>query len=468
MNIQIVILAGGAGSRLWPSSRELFPKQFLSFSGTETMLQETIKRTQNISNETPLIICNEEHRFIVAEQLRQAGRLNNNIILEPCGKNTAPAIALSALHLLANHEDALVLVLAADHVIQNIANFEKAVQKGVKYAKNEKLVTFGVIPNEPETGYGYIHKGESLNEDIFNIANFIEKPDLATAQKYLASQQYLWNSGMFLFSARKYISELKKFNPQMLETCATAYNTAEKDNDFIHIGEFYANCASDSIDYAIMEKTNDAVVVAMADIGWSDIGSWAALWEMNAKDAEGNYIHGDVITFESSNNYIQAESVLVAAVNIDNLIIIQTKDAVLVASKEKGQNVKYIVERLKAQNRDEYRLHREVYRPWGKYDSIDFGHRYKVKCITVKPGEKLSLQKHYHRSEHWVVVQGTAKIVKGDAVEYIYENQSAYIPIGIVHALENPGKLPLIVIEVQSGAYLDENDIVRLNDKYGR
>lgn len=468
MNIQTVILAGGVGSRLWPVSRELFPKQFLSFDNEATMLQQTIKRTEGITNEKPLVICNKEHRFIVAEQLRQMDLLNSNILLEPCGRNTAPAIALAALHLLNDNEDTLILVLAADHLIKNVNNFKNAVTQGVKYAKADKLVTFGVHPASPETGYGYIHKGNSIGEIAFDIAEFVEKPDFTTAKAYLETGEYLWNSGMFLFSAKKYLSELGKFNPKMLKVCKAASDGAKKDNDFIHINACYSNTPANSIDYAIMEKASNAVVIEMNNIEWSDIGSWTSLWEINDKDEHGNYINGDIMTFESANNYIQSESALVVAINVDNLVIVQTKDAVLVADKDKVQNVKFIVEQLKAENRDEYRLHREVYRPWGKYDSIDSGSRYKVKCITIKPKEKLSLQKHYHRSEHWVVVQGTAKVTKDDAVEYIYENQSMYIPIGAVHSLENPGKLPLVIIEIQSGAYLDEDDIVRFDDKYGR
>lgn len=468
MDIQAVILAGGIGSRLWPLSRELFPKQFLSFDNEATMLQLTIKRTKGIANEKPLVICNKEHRFIVAEQLRQVDLLNSDILLEPCGRNTAPAIALAALHLLKDNEDTLILVLAADHIIKNVTNFKKAVEHGVQYATAGKLVTFGVCPVTVETGYGYIHKGRNIGEKAFCIAEFVEKPDFITAEKYLETGEYLWNSGMFLFSAKKYLSVLGEFNPEMLKICEAASNGSERDNAFIHISECYTNTPADSIDYAIMEKTNDAVVIEMVNIEWSDIGSWASLWEINDKDEQGNYINGDIITFKSANNYIQSESALVAAINVDNLVIVQTKDAVLVADKDKIQNVKFIVAQLKAKNRDEYRLHREVYRPWGKYDSLDFGNRYKVKCITVKPGGKLSLQKHYHRSEHWVVVQGTAKVTKEDVVIHIYENQSMYIPIGVIHSLENPGKLPLILIEIQSGAYLDEDDIVRFNDKYGR
>jgi mannose-1-phosphate guanylyltransferase len=431
------------------------------------MMQLAAERTKGIASSIPLIVCNAEHRFIVAEQLRQMNMLKKNVMLEPKGRNTAPAIALAALHVLTTDKDALILVLAADHLIKNVANFHKAVTQGAEYAKNGKLVTFGITPIAAETGYGYIHKGSNISEATFNIARFVEKPDVQTANKYFESKEYLWNSGMFLFSAKKYIDEMEKFNPDMLSACVTAYNGAENSDDFIHINESYANCPADSIDYAVMEKTSDGIVVEM-DAQWNDVGSWSSLWDISDKDANGNHVQGDVICHGSKDSYIKSESALIAVVNVDGLIVVQTKDAVLVASKDSVQDVKKVVERLKEDNRDEYRLHREVYRPWGKYDSIDVGHRYKVKCITVNPGEKLSVQKHFHRAEHWIVVQGTATVTKDEEVRNVYENESIYLPMGSVHALENPGKLPLILIEVQSGAYLGEDDIVRFEDKYGR
>ncbi|WP_413528588.1 mannose-1-phosphate guanyltransferase [Rahnella inusitata] len=473
--INPVIMAGGSGSRLWPLSRALYPKQFLCLSGDKTMLQATIHRLEGIDSGNLVVICNEQHRFIVAEQLRELNKLTGNIVLEPVGRNTAPAIALAAIAALRNQpsNDPLLLILAADHVIQDEDAFRKAVTNAVPFAESGKLVTFGIVPNFPETGYGYIHRGEQCvisnnSEAAYEVSQFVEKPDLETAQAYLADGKYYWNSGMFLFGARRYLEELKKFRPDILAACEKAMANIGPDLDFMRIdaAEFLA-CPDESIDYAVMEKTSDAVVMPM-DAGWSDVGSWSSLWDISEKNSQGNVHHGDVISHNTENCYIHAESGLVTTVGVENLVIVQTKDAVLVADRNQVQDVKKIVEKLKAENRHEFHIHREVYRPWGKYDSIDSGERYQVKRITVKPGEGLSLQMHHHRSEHWVVVAGTARITLGDTVKLLSENESIYIPIGVIHCIENPGKIPLDLIEVRSGTYLEEDDVVRFKDRYGR
>ncbi|QSX32681.1 mannose-1-phosphate guanylyltransferase/mannose-6-phosphate isomerase [Shewanella avicenniae] len=465
-----VIMAGGTGSRLWPLSRELFPKQFLNVDGELTMLQATISRLGELSCGAPLLICNEDHRFLVAEQLRQQGKLASNIILEPAGRNTAPAIALAAftaLQAAIDGSEPLLLVLAADHVIRDESSFTNSVQVAVTHAEAGKLVTFGIVPTAPETGYGYIKRG-AVQGSSFSVAQFVEKPDLATASAYLASGEYYWNSGMFLFSAKRYLEELKAYRPDIYASCEKAVGTVDPDLDFVRVNKAaFLACPSESIDYAVMEKTADAVVVPM-DAGWSDVGSWSSLWEISPKDEQGNVNKGDVMSFDSANNYVFAETGLVSLVGVDNLVVVQTKDALLVAHKNNVQDVKKVVQQLKADGRTEHRIHREVYRPWGKYDSIDMGERYQVKRITVKPGEKLSIQMHHHRAEHWIVVSGTAKVTNGDSTFLVTENESTYIPIGIIHALENPGKLPLELIEVQSGSYLGEDDIVRFEDRYGR
>ncbi len=465
-----VIMAGGTGSRLWPLSRELFPKQFLNVDGELTMLQATISRLRELNSDAPLVICNEDHRFLVAEQLRQQGKLASNIILEPAGRNTAPAIALAAftaLQAAAEGCEPLLLVLAADHVIRDESAFTDSVQAAVAHAEAGKLVTFGIVPTAAETGYGYIKRG-AAQDSAFEVAQFVEKPDLDTASAYLASGEYYWNSGMFLFSAKRYLEELKAYRPDIYAACEQAVGTVDPDLDFVRVNKAaFLACPSESIDYAVMEKTADAVVVPM-DAGWSDVGSWSSLWDISAKDAQGNVSKGDVMSFDSTDNYVFSETGLVSLVGVDNLVVVQTKDALLVAHKDKVQDVKKVVQQLKAGGRTEHRIHREVYRPWGKYDSIDMGERYQVKRITVKPGEKLSIQMHHHRAEHWIVVSGTAKVTNGDNTFLVTENESTYIPIGIIHALENPGKLPLELIEVQSGSYLGEDDIVRFEDRYGR
>ncbi|TBM12051.1 mannose-1-phosphate guanylyltransferase/mannose-6-phosphate isomerase [Hafnia paralvei] len=472
-----VILCGGNGSRLWPLSRVLYPKQFLSLQGGESMLQATILRLKNLKCENPLVICNEEHRFLVAEQLREIGKLSNNIILEPVGKNTAPAVALAALASKYTEEDgdALLLVLAADHVIDNEDAFIEALVHAVSIAENGKLITFGIVPNVAETGYGYIRRGSEfhLKNDSskvisYSVSEFVEKPDLIKAQQYLDCGEYYWNSGMFLFRADRYIEELEKFRPDILCACEQAIAKIDKDLDFVRIDEkAFINCPDISIDYAVMENTSDAIVVPL-DAGWSDVGSWSSLWDISDKDEYGNVARGDVISLRTKNSYIYAESSLIATLGVDNLVIIQTKDAVLIADRKASQEVKNIVEKLKHQGRHEHYSHREIYRPWGKYDSIDSGERYQVKRITVNPGESLSLQMHHHRSEHWVVVAGTARVLLGNKESIISENESIYIPLGVAHRLENPGRIPLDLIEVRSGSYLEEDDIIRFKDLYGR
>lgn len=470
MKILPIIMAGGAGTRLWPISRLKYPKQFVSFEGNgQTLLQSTIRRLDGLDIETPLVICNEEHRFLAAEQLRAIGLDNCRILLEPVGRNTAPAITLAALdsNNLSASEDIVLLVLAADHFIPNIAEFHRCVNQAKPLADAGKLVTFGVVPLRAETGYGYIETGAPL-EGGFLINRFVEKPDADTAQSYLDSGRFLWNSGMFMFKASRYLQELERFAPEMVSACQAALADAQEDLTFVRVDKAaFEGCPSDSIDYAVMEKTDDAVVVPM-DAGWSDLGSWSALWDVSAKDSAGNAVQGDAIMYDSIGTYVHSSDRLIATVGVKDLVIVETKDAVLVASKDRVQDVKKVVERLKADERDEHHNHREVYRPWGMYDSVDNGTRYQVKRITVKPGAKLSVQMHHHRAEHWIVVSGTAQISNGDKTYLLTENQSTYIPVGQVHALENPGKIPLELIEVQSGSYLGEDDIVRFEDRYGR
>ena len=464
-----IIMAGGTGSRLWPLSRERFPKQFQKLYGETTMLQATVLRLQGLECLPPLVICNEEHRFIVAEQLRQIGQLDHNIILEPTGKNTAPAIALAAIYAAKYENNPALLVLAADHVVLDEEAFRAAVVQAQVPVKQDKLVTFGIVPQSPETGYGYIKYDPNAGEQSgFIVEQFVEKPDLATAKAYLENGNYLWNSGMFAFKAQNYLNELKNHRPDIYSACSNAMQNVDIDLDFIRINkESFFDCPAESIDYAVMEKTTNAVVIAM-DVGWSDVGAWSSLWEVSDKDKDDNVITGDVLTVDSHHNYIFAETGLVATVGLDNTIVVQTKDAVLVASKDKSQEVKRIVNQLKADKRQEHSVHREVYRPWGKYDSIDSGHRYQVKCITVKPSERLSVQMHHHRAEPWIVVSGTAKVIVDGHEKLVTENESVYVPLGATHCLENPGKVDLEMIEVQVGSYLGEDDIVRFEDRYGR
>lgn len=466
--LQPIIIAGGSGSRLWPLSRDLFPKQFLKLHGDLTMLQATIERLAGLDCLPPIVICNENHRFIVAEQLRQIGHLNHNIILEPVGKNTAPAIALASFYATQHNKNANLLILPADHIILDKLAFQTSVKNAISHIENNKLVTFGIVPTAPETGYGYIQCGEKLGDNGFLVNQFVEKPDLQTAQTYLNSGDYLWNSGMFAFKASCYLDELKTHRPDIYDNCQKSMANLNNDLDFVRIdADVFRTCPEDSIDYAVMEKTSDAVVVPM-NAGWNDVGAWSSLWEVSNKDEQGNAKVGDVLTIDSQNNYIFAETGLVATVGVSDVIVVQTKDAVLVTNKDNAQNVKKLVQTLQADNRKEKELHREVYRPWGKYDSVDNGSRYQVKRITVKAGEKLSVQMHHHRAEHWIVVSGTAKVGVDDKEVLLTENQSIYIPLGAVHYLENPGKIPLELIEVQVGSYLGEDDIVRFEDRYGR
>ena len=462
-----VIMAGGSGTRLWPLSRGNYPKQFLTLSGEYTMLQSTLNRLDGLDHSPAMLICNEEHRFIAAEQVRQLGVEHSGIFLEPVGRNTAPAIALSALKALENGEDPLLLVLAADHVINDTSAFQQSVNQAATLAEQGKLVTFGIVGDKPETGYGYIKRGEQYQSG-FVVERFVEKPNEATAQDYIKSGDYYWNSGMFLFKASRYLDELKAFRPYIYAACEKAIKVQNDDMDFVRVDKAaFEVCPDESIDYAVMEHTKDAVVVPM-DAGWSDVGGFSALWEVSAQDENGNAFKGDVKAVDTKNTLVFGEDKLVATVGVEDLVIVNTKDAVLVAHKNKSQQVKAIVNQLKAEERSEVTFHREVYRPWGKYDSVDNGERFQVKRITVKPGAKLSVQMHHHRAEHWIVVSGTAKVQIDDTEQYVTENESVYIPITAVHALENPGKVDLELIEVQSGSYLGEDDIVRFEDRYGR
>ena len=465
-----VILSGGAGTRLWPLSRELYPKQLLPLMGERTMLQDTVGRLNGLGAAAPVVVCNDAHRFLVAEQLRLINTAPRAIVLEPFGRNTAPAIALAALAALKtapDGEDPVLLVLPADHVIRDVAAFHSAAAIARVSAEAGQLVTFGVVPHAPETGYGYIRRGESLGA-IQRIAQFVEKPNLTRAQSFIESGDHYWNSGMFVFRARRYLEELEKFAPAIAVACRESFLASKADLDFTRVdAERFESCPSDSIDYEVMEKTADAVVVPL-DAGWSDVGSWASLHAASDADASGNVSRGDVLTEDSSGCYLYSESRLVAAVGLKDHVVVETKDAVLVAPKDRVQDVKALVSQLKKSGRYEHSLHREVFRPWGSYDSLENGSRFQVKRLSVKPGAQLSLQLHHHRAEHWVVVSGTARITRGEETFLLEENQSTYIPVGVKHRIENPGKIPLQVIEVQSGSYLGEDDIVRFEDRYGR
>ena len=468
MKIFPVIMAGGSGTRLWPLSREMFPKQFLTLNGNASMLQATVARLNGLPAANPLVICNENHRFLVAEQLRQINALQGNIVLEPAGRNTAPAVCLAAMHAIAAGTDPLLLVLAADHMIQDTEAFQAAVQKAVPLAEAGALVAFGIVAKRPETGFGYILRGASVGDGAFKVAAFVEKPALPLAEKYVASGNYDWNSGMFLFRASRFLAELRAHRPDILEACEKAMAAPQSDLDFVRVdAEAFKACPDESIDYAVMEKTDAAVLVPM-DAGWSDVGAFAALWDVLPHDADGNVHRGDVLSHDSQNNLIFAENALVATVGLKDHVVVQTKDAVLVAPRDRVSEVKQIVSQLKAMERTEHQIHREVYRPWGKYDSVDAGARYQVKRITVQPGAKLSVQMHHHRAEHWIVVSGTANVSLNGQDQLLTENESIYLPVGAVHALENPGKIPLELIEVQVGSYLGEDDIVRFEDRYGR
>ncbi|WP_396125699.1 mannose-1-phosphate guanylyltransferase/mannose-6-phosphate isomerase [Escherichia coli] len=466
-----VIMAGGTGSCLWPMSRELYPKQFLRLYGQRSMLQETVLRLDDVDAREPVVICNQEHRFLVAEQLRQINKLSHNIILEPVGRNTAPAIALATLSAIENGDDPILLVLAADHIINNKLAFHQAIKSAFKFALQGRLVTFGIVPTGPETGYGYIHRGqeETLDEQIaYQVSRFVEKPNKETAESYIASGEYYWNSGMFMFRAKKYLEELEKFRPDILDACKAAIQGCEESDEFIKVDrDLFIACPDESVDYAVMEKTTDAVVVGL-DADWSDVGSWSALWEVSPKDDKGNVLTGDTFLHNANNCYINTDEKLIAAIGVDDLVIINTKDAVLVVNKDQVQDVKKVVEYLKANHRSEYKRHREIYRPWGRCDVVVQTERFNVNRITVKPGAAFSMQMHHHRTEHWVILSGTGEVTIKDQKFLLTENQSTFIPIGAQHRLENPGKIPLELLEIQSGSYLGDDDIIRIKDQYGR
>lgn len=461
-----VVMSGGSGTRLWPKSRQEYPKQFLPLLNQSSLLQDTLNRLNGAEVSSPIVVCNEAHRFLVAEQLRENQIEAGKIFLEPFGRNTAPAIAIAALSH--SDEDAILLVLAADHVITNIDEFHRIIKIGSKAASTGQMVTFGIVPTCPETGYGYVEAGDILEDEVRRVTQFVEKPDLVRAESYLARGGFYWNSGMFMFRVKDYLAELGTQNPKILEKSQLALDKATVDLDFVRLdAEAFESCPSDSIDYAVMEQTDNAVVIP-SDIGWSDVGSWSSLWEISPKDKEGNRLGPDVLTHESRNNFVDSDGRLIALVGVDDLIVVDTDDALLVANRDSVQDVKIIVDQLKSGARDEHLNHRKVRRPWGSYDSIDNGEGFQVKRLTVNPGASLSLQMHHHRAEHWVVVAGTAEVTCGEKVFKVEKNQSTYIPLGEKHRLSNPGKIPLHLIEVQSGDYLGEDDIVRFEDNYGR
>jgi mannose-1-phosphate guanylyltransferase/mannose-6-phosphate isomerase len=464
-----VILSGGSGTRLWPLSREHYPKQLLSLVGDETLLQQTSRRVEGMGETAPtVVVCNEEHRFLIAEQLRQIGQAPAVLILEPVGRNTAPALTVVALHLASTSPEALMLVMPADHVITDRTNFQNAVAKARAHATEGNLVTFGIVPTAPETGYGYIRRGQALGTTAYSVAAFVEKPGPDRAREYLSSGEYLWNSGIFMMTVATWLSEMERHRPDILAACQKALNHAKHDNDFTRLDkDDFVACASDSIDYAVMEKTDRAVVVPL-DAHWSDVGSWSSLWQVLGHDSSGNAMHGDVLVHDVRNSIIFSNHRLVAGVGVSDLVIVETADAVLVTHRERSQDVKDIVLQLKRKHRSEAVTHRRVFRPWGHYESIDQGDRFQVKRITVNPNAALSLQMHKQRAEHWVVVKGRARVTRDDEVFILEANQSTYIPIGSRHRLENPESTPLEMIEVQSGDYLGEDDIVRFEDKYNR
>jgi mannose-1-phosphate guanylyltransferase/mannose-6-phosphate isomerase len=479
MVIQPVVLSGGSGTRLWPLSREKYPKQLLPLIGDDSLLQATVRRVDGIAGvelAAPLVVCNEEYRFVIAEQLRVMGK-PGTVVLEPLGRNTAPALTIAALAAMKNGADPVLLVMPADHVIVNTQAFQEVVRKGSALAQDGAVVTFGITPDAPETGYGYIQSGESFGSDgVKRIARFVEKPDLQTAQTYLDEGTYSWNSGLFMMRASVWLAALKMCRPDIAGACEAAWTQGSADGEFVRVGkDAFSQCPSDSIDYAVMERIAAGqnmslpvgVVIPLA-AGWSDVGAWEALWNVLPKDAEGNVAQGDVLMQDSRNTLALSEGRLIACVGVDDLIVVETADAILVAHKNKTQDVKKIVDRLKQAGRSEGQIHRKVFRPWGWYDSVDSGERFQVKRIVVKPGAALSLQMHHHRAEHWIVVSGTAKVTQGEKVYLLSENESTYIPLGTTHRLENPGKVELEMIEVQSGSYLGEDDIVRFEDVYGR
>lgn len=466
-NIIPVIMAGGSGSRLWPLSREMYPKQFLQVGGSITMLQQTVKRLEKLQTCPPVVICNNEHRFLVAEQLRAIDKLSDNIILEPSGRNTAPAIALAAFTLLQNKQqnvDTIMLVLAADHVIQNEDAFITSVTQAVAYAERGKLVTFGIVPSRPETGYGYIRRGQSQGNDAFVVAKFVEKPSYDIACDYYSSGEYYWNSGLFMFKAESYLAELKKYRPDIYMQCESAMTRTHQDLDFVRIDEqAFAQCPAESIDYAVMEHTDHAVVVPM-DAGWSDVGSWSSLWDISHKDERGNVKQGDVLEFDCHNTYVHSEDALVATLGLKNTVVVQTCDAILIADKGQVQNVKKVVEHLKLSRRTEHRDHREIYRPWGSVNTLVQGDDYRVRKVTVRPEKQLAAQIHHQRAEHWMVLCGRAKVILQDREYFVEENQSTFIPAGLIHVLANAGSTPLEIIEIQSGKNLSEDDVIRVEN----
>lgn len=462
-----IILSGGSGTRLWPLSRTTYPKQFLTLAGEKTLFQATFSRLPDKNIQSPIIICNQEHRFLAARQLLDIGVTAEAIILEPIGRNTAPAIALAALHIEAQGREEVMLVLPADHIIRDLPVFHKALGAGEARAREGKIVTFGIVPDAPHTGFGYIQAAIRGNEGS-DILAFKEKPDVITAQSYIDSGNYYWNSGMFMFSSSTYLQELKTYAPDIFKSCQEAYSEMYQDLDFLRLNEkIFSNCRSDSIDYAIMEKTEHAFVIPL-NAGWSDLGAWSSIQDIKEKCPAGNVVEGDVIQHDCEGSYLYSDNKLIAAIGLKNMLVVDTLDAVLVAPMDRLQEVKGIVDELKSKGREEATLHRLVHRPWGTYDRVDIGERYQVKHITVYPGQKLSVQMHHHRAEHWIVVNGTAKVTCGEKTFIVKENESTYIPIGSIHALENPGETILELIEVQSGDYLGEDDIVRFEDRYGR
>ncbi|MCA8321005.1 mannose-1-phosphate guanylyltransferase/mannose-6-phosphate isomerase [Burkholderia cepacia] len=472
MTIFPIILCGGSGTRLWPMSRGGYPKQYLKLTGDQTLVQQTASRLQHIPGAAaPIVVTNNEQRFLVAEQLRQVNITPSSIVLEPVGRNTAPAIAIAALLALHESPDALLLVLPSDHVILNEPAFIAAANEAATIAADQHLVTFGITPTEANTGFGYIRRGPAIadGKQVYKVDAFVEKPDAPTAERFLNDGNYSWNSGMFMLKASTYMEELHRHAPEIARHAELAFESAKRDKDFLRLdAEAFAACPNVSIDYAVMEKTERAAVVAAADLGWNDIGSWSALADIADADEQGNALIGDIFTDSVKNSYIRAEHRMVAAIGLDNIVIVETADAVLVAHRDKTQDVKKIVEWLNASGRHESVTHRRVIRPWGSYEGIDQGDRFQVKRIVVNPGAQLSLQMHHHRAEHWIVVKGTALVTNGDKEIMLTENQSTYIPLGATHRLTNPGKIPLELIEVQSGAYLGEDDIVRFEDTYGR
>jgi mannose-1-phosphate guanylyltransferase/mannose-6-phosphate isomerase len=478
MNLQPVILCGGSGTRLWPLSREQYPKQLLRLLGNETMLQATTQRVDASLAAlgrkvlAPIVVSNEEYRFITAAQLHEAGHAQAVILLEPKGRNTAPALTLAALLALDSGDDPVLVVMPADHVIDNVKKFRAAVVSGMEYTEKGKIVAFGVRPDRAETGYGYIRAGTLLADGVRGqeIAAFVEKPDAATAQRYLASGDFLWNSGIFMMKASIWVAQLRAMRPDMLEACCAAFAERIQDRDFLRVGTAtFTACPADSIDYAVMEKLPSGLgVVIPLEAGWSDIGAWDALWQIGEKDINGNLLRGDIMVVATHDTLAISESRMVACVGLADMVVVETPDAVLVAHKNCMQQVKEVAARLKRDGRSEADAHRKVYRPWGYYDSVDAGSRFQVKRIVVNPGAALSLQMHHHRAEHWIVVYGTARVTRGDESFLVSENESTYIPLGTRHRLHNPGKVPLEIIEVQSGTYLGEDDIIRFEDTFGR